>query len=300
MEYNDILAEREKDIEKGKLLRYFWSYIKAFLEDPTSLEEYFDWPPEEIYADSLDRRISIKISLDKIFQNSPFFSELNFGGEQHYILEFRANNRTRTGGGYSIEDRSIAVYIGIGHFEEYLLENDIGATDDHEKFRPGKYYGLDGEEELAKEMIHYIYQMRDEYRSVIIHEFQHLIDDIEYIGDLDDIAIRGATGTARYFNDPVELSAYFQAAAEEFFHRIREEIWLKRKFQRLMLAADGKIDLNVNRVLRDLLEEFQDSFRDGFWEKLTEENKKRIRKRMYSVLKEQMKEISNLTSVGDT
>ena len=110
--------------------------------------------------------------------------------------------------------------------------------------------------------------------KTIIHELTHLFDDYRITKDIGDIIQAEPEdywkhGEA-YFNDPVELNAYFQEAIGDF------EEFIERSPQTLAALSDQMKDF---RSFKEFA--FDQLFRDNFIRNLTGENRERITKRLY-------------------
>ena len=110
--------------------------------------------------------------------------------------------------------------------------------------------------------------------KTIIHELIHLFDDLRITKDLSGIIQADpedykGQGEA-YFNDPVELNAYFQEAIGDF------EEFIERSPETLAALSDQMKDF---RSFKEFA--FDQLFRDSFIRNLTDENRERITKRLY-------------------
>lgn len=103
-------------------------------------------------------------------------------------------------------------------------------------------------------------------KSVFIHETTHYIDHQRKAWSVGDYKTEGA----EYFNQPVELNAYFQQASSEF-----QDYYDSLKGDDLVWDLGGFFHASAD----ELWGEFEQRIHPKVWENLTPQNRKRFRKR---------------------
>lgn len=137
-----------------------------------------------------------------------------------------------------------------------------------------------------------ILEATKKYKRTLIHELTHYLD-WKRMGDAAWAKVMESysrpekedEGTEDYYNDPLELNAYFQEAAENFNSKMESGLEeLKVDYRNMSEDDEWEYSDKVYRWLDNGGEDWWHSFlyeylRMDFYNKLTPENKRRVQKR---------------------
>lgn len=333
-----MLQEREGDLKKAGIIRPVVQRLKEFLHETANNgavdSDYLQLRFNRLGKIEFEIKILLHEGQSDFGDNRSVFKDIVEPasletGELFLNFPFQQEGKNE-GGGYRPKGESIYLYYDLDQFYDWMVNNSLKKfmhPFDPMDIRDAS--NVDGADlGMRKIILDQIWSDLDrDYRHRLLaqflmdawsgwwdnfaHELQHFLDHKKFFDDFTAAMsdYKGSQGSYKdYFNHPAELEAYFRKASEKFFSAVQNKPRVKQTFYDLSNAmsmsptnpnAKENLRDNIQKATRMLLDVFQDQFNDDFWEYLTPENKKRMKKRMYTVLQQSIENLHDKTNYDE-